>query len=142
MAGARVFTDAQVEYFRVHGYLHVPAMYSATEVSEISDWTDDLAGSPETPGKDWKYFERSADDGKRILCRIENFVPHHQGFASLIRRQRMAQAVSELFGEDAVLFKDKINFKFPGGDGFKAHQDMQAGWGCLCAFAYHGDDRA
>ena len=40
----------------------------------------------------------------------------------------MAQAVSELFGEPAVLFKDKINFKLPGGDGFAAHQDAQAGW--------------
>ncbi len=26
------------------------------------------------------------------------------------------------------LFKDKINFKLPGGSGFKAHQDQQAGW--------------
>ena len=27
-----------------------------------------------------------------------------------------------------MLFKDKINFKLPGGGGFAAHQDMQAGW--------------
>jgi ectoine hydroxylase-related dioxygenase (phytanoyl-CoA dioxygenase family) len=27
-----------------------------------------------------------------------------------------------------VLFKDKINFKLAGGDGFKPHQDQQAGW--------------
>jgi len=40
----------------------------------------------------------------------------------------MQQAVGELFGEPAVLFKDKVNFKLPGGDGFKAHQDVQAGW--------------
>jgi ectoine hydroxylase-related dioxygenase (phytanoyl-CoA dioxygenase family) len=40
----------------------------------------------------------------------------------------MQLAVSELFGEAAVLFKDKINFKMPGGDGFKEHQDVQAGW--------------
>jgi ectoine hydroxylase-related dioxygenase (phytanoyl-CoA dioxygenase family) len=40
----------------------------------------------------------------------------------------MSQAVSDLFGEKAVLFKDKINFKLPGGDGFKEHQDVQAGW--------------
>ncbi len=36
--------------------------------------------------------------------------------------------VAQLFGEPAVLFKDKINFKLPGADGFKAHQDVQAGW--------------
>jgi len=27
-----------------------------------------------------------------------------------------------------VLFKEKVNFKMPGGDGFKPHQDSQAGW--------------
>ncbi len=31
-------------------------------------------------------------------------------------------------GGPVVLFKDKINFKMPGGPGFKAHQDQQAGW--------------
>jgi len=33
-----------------------------------------------------------------------------------------------LFGTEAVLYKDKINFKLSGSDGFKAHQDVQAGW--------------
>lgn len=45
----------------------------------------------------------------------------HRGLAALITRRRIQQAVSELFGEAAVLFKDKINFKLPGGDGFKEH---------------------
>jgi ectoine hydroxylase-related dioxygenase (phytanoyl-CoA dioxygenase family) len=31
-------------------------------------------------------------------------------------------------GGPVVLFKDKINYKMPGGAGFKAHQDQQAGW--------------
>ncbi len=30
--------------------------------------------------------------------------------------------------QPAVLFKDKIHSKLPGGDGFKAHQNVQAGW--------------
>ena len=46
----------------------------------------------------------------------------------MITTRRMQQAVSELLDEAAVLFKDKINFKLPGGDGFKEHQDVQAGW--------------
>ncbi len=103
-------------------------MYSAQETSAISEWTDEVAAYPEAPGKTMMYFEESQDDGSRILCRIENFVPFHQGFSTLITARRMQQAVSELFGESAVLFKDKINFKLPGGDGFKEHQDVQAGW--------------
>ena len=36
--------------------------------------------------------------------------------------------MGQLLGEDVALFKEKINFKYPGADGFKPHQDSQAGW--------------
>src|SRR5262249_14218570 len=65
--------------------------------------------------------------GERILQRIENFCPFHPGFAALCHDKLLAGA-SELFAEPAVLFKDKINYKLPGGGGFKPHQDQQAGW--------------
>jgi len=123
-----VLSNQQVEQFHRDGYLVVRSMYSPREVAEISRWTDEVAAGPEVPGKIMMYFENSRDDDSRILCRIENFVPYHEGFSRLITQKRMQQAVSELFGEEALLFKDKINFKLPGGDGFKEHQDVQAGW--------------
>lgn len=128
MSTERILTDQQVAQFRRDGFLVVRGMYSADEVADISAWTDEVANYPEVPGKYMMYFEKSRSDGSRILCRIENFVPYHQGFSQLITDCRMQQAVCELFGEEAVLFKDKINFKLPGGDGFKEHQDVQAGW--------------
>jgi len=124
----RVLSQVQIDQFHRDGFLVVHEMYSAWETRSISEWTEEVAGYPEVPGKTMMYFEESQDDGSRILCRIENFVPFHKGFSTLITARRMRQAVSELFGESAVLFKDKINFKLPGGDGFKEHQDVQAGW--------------
>jgi ectoine hydroxylase-related dioxygenase (phytanoyl-CoA dioxygenase family) len=128
MNAERILSEEQVEQFRRDGFLVVRGMYSAAEVAEIGAWTEEVANYPEVPGKYMMYFEQSHTDGARILCRIENFVPFHEGFSKLITARRMQQAVSELFGEEAVLFKDKINFKMPGGDGFREHQDVQAGW--------------
>ena len=128
MNSERILNDEQVAQFRNDGFLVVRGMYSAAEVEDIRSWTNEVANYPEVPGKYMMYFEKSQADGARILCRIENFVPYHEGFSRLITARRMQQAVSELFGEEAVLFKDKINFKLPGGDGFKEHQDVQAGW--------------
>jgi len=128
MTTEKILNDEQVALFHRDGFLVVRGMYSPQEVEAISQWTDDVTAYPETPGKYMMYFEESQDDGSRILCRIENFVPFHDGFSKLITKRRMQLAVSELFGESAVLFKDKINFKLPGGDGFKEHQDVQAGW--------------
>jgi ectoine hydroxylase-related dioxygenase (phytanoyl-CoA dioxygenase family) len=124
----RVLSEVQIKQFHRDGFLVVREMYSPQETRSISEWTEEVAAYPEEPGKTMMYFEESQDDGSRILCRIENFVPFHEGFSTLITARRMQQAVSELFGESAVLFKDKINFKLPGGDGFKEHQDVQAGW--------------
>ena len=123
-----MLSKQQVDQFHRDGFLLVRAMYSADEVEQISQWTEDIAAKPETPGKTMKYFESSRKDDSRILSRIENFVPYHEGFSELITRRRMLQAVDDLFGEPSVLFKDKINFKLPGADGFKEHQDVQAGW--------------
>jgi len=123
-----VLNQQQIESFNRDGFLLLHGLYSAAEIEEISRWTDEVAARPETPGEQMMYFESSQTDGSRILCRIENFVPYHDGFSQLITTRRMQQAVSELFGEPAVLFKDKINFKLPGGDGFREHQDVQAGW--------------
>lgn len=128
MNSERILSEEQVEQFHRDGFLLVRGMYSPEETAAISDWTNEVASYPEVPGKYMMYFEESQADQSRILCRIENFVPYHEGFSKLITARRMQQAVSELFGEDAVLFKDKINFKMPGGDGFAAHQDVQAGW--------------
>jgi ectoine hydroxylase-related dioxygenase (phytanoyl-CoA dioxygenase family) len=40
----------------------------------------------------------------------------------------MLGGAGRVLGGPAVLFKDKVNFKLPGGGGFEPHQDVQAGW--------------
>jgi ectoine hydroxylase-related dioxygenase (phytanoyl-CoA dioxygenase family) len=125
----------EIEDFKNLGYAIVRGLFDARETQEIRGWTDELIALPEAPGKYMKYFEQSlAQPGKRILSRIENFVPYHTGFSHLVMGPKMLAAVSELLAEPAVLFKDKINLKLPGGDGFKAHQDMQAGWDTYAPF--------
>lgn len=84
---------------------------------------DDVERWPVQRGRHMVYAEENG-----LLSRIENFVPLHPALGELVRRGRLFRAVCVLLGERAVLFKDKINFKLPGGGEFKAHQDVQAGW--------------
>ncbi|MGQ0658040.1 MAG: phytanoyl-CoA dioxygenase family protein [Chromatiales bacterium] len=121
-------TQEQIDTFHRDGYLIGRGMYTAEEITEISRWIDEIAAYPEVPGKYMMYFEDSKLDGSRILNRMENFYPYHKEFRRLFDSSKMMGSVGQLFGEPAVLFKDKINFKLPGGDGFKPHQDVQAGW--------------
>jgi 2-aminoethylphosphonate dioxygenase len=121
-------SDQQIDSFRNEGFLLLRGFFAADEMEDIRRWTDELARLPETPGKQMMYFEESLIDGSRILNRIENFYPYHRSFRELLDSLKMRNAVGRLFGEEAVLFKEKINFKMPGGEGFKPHQDVAAGW--------------
>ncbi|MEE8515119.1 MAG: phytanoyl-CoA dioxygenase family protein [Alphaproteobacteria bacterium] len=122
-------TEQQVAEFQRSGALVVRDLMPSQEMAKISAWVDEIHGYPEAPGKYMMYFEDSKlTPGKRMLNRIENFIPYHQDLADLLLGDAMIGRVSELFGEPAVLFKEKVNFKMSGGEGFEPHQDVQAGW--------------
>ena len=121
-------TAEQIARYHRDGFLVVKGMFGPQEIRTITAWADEIAEYPETPGKHMMYFERSKLDERRILSRMENFYPYHAGFAACFDSPEMKGSVAQLLGEEAVLFKDKINFKMPGGDGFTPHQDVQAGW--------------
>ena len=120
---------AELADFKRDGYVIVKGMFDAEDMARITLWTDEVTAFPETLGRHMVYYEDSLlQSKKRVLSRIENFCPYHNRFNELLTSGPVLRAISDLFGELAVLFKDKINYKMPGGDGFKAHQDVQAGW--------------
>ena len=118
-----------VAAFRRDGFLSVPGFFDPATTAEIVRWVDEIETWPETPGAHMMYFEDSLRvPGQRLLNRVENFVPYHAGFSQMLAGAGLRESVGDLFGEPSVLFKEKINFKLPGGNGFEAHQDAQAGW--------------
>jgi hypothetical protein len=113
-------------HFRRHGWIHLPKLLSADETRDLVAWTDEIAAWPETPGKWMRYYEKGTGGSGKMLARVENFVPYHAGVAALLTAGRVHDLLSECCGEPIVLFKDKINFKYPGGAGFTPHQDYPA----------------
>ena len=122
-------TPEQLAEFDRSGFLVVPGFFEMPECLELRRWTEEIAAASELPGRHMVYYEDSlAEPGRRIVQRIENMCPFHPGFDSLLREGRLIAWADALLGGEAVLFKDKINFKLPGGGGFELHQDQQAGW--------------
>ncbi len=122
-----VLLDSQIEEFNRDALLHVPGGFGTENMALIEGWTTELAELPEITGRQWVFHEESqTDQGTDLVSRIEKMSPFHSGFADLAHA--LMGPAGQLLGEKAVLFKEKINFKMPGGDGFKPHQDSQAGW--------------
>jgi 2-aminoethylphosphonate dioxygenase len=128
-------TVDELRAFERDGYVVRPGFFSAAEMNKIDHWTRELEEAPEVPGRHWIYRETSLKDtDRKVLQRIENFCPFHTSFDRLFREGRVIRCLGQLFREPAVLFKDKVNFKMPGGSGFKPHQDQQAGWSAYASF--------
>jgi ectoine hydroxylase-related dioxygenase (phytanoyl-CoA dioxygenase family) len=120
-------TATQQDFWKKNGYIIIKDYFNEEQKAELVNWVEDLETRPETAGKWMKYFETPATDPNgRQLCRVENFLQFHEGFDELLRGEKLIGVLSELMGEPAMLFKEKINFKLPGGNGFLPHQDAPA----------------
>ena len=77
-------------------------------------------------------YEIVADGSDAVrLSRTEAFVDHHRGLDAFLRGggSPLARLVARLAGERVSLYKDKLNYKFPGGGGYVPHQDGYDGLG-------------
>ena len=133
MLNTSILTDTQIQTFHDDGFLILRGAFDTNDMASIVTWCDEMVERPEASGTHWVYHEESPDsDADKLVNRIENIAPFHEGFRGLT--EILAKPVLQLLNEEAVLFKEKINFKMPGGDGFKPHQDSQAGWEVYAEF--------
>ena len=122
-------TARDASAFQRNGFLLVRSFLNREQLAEVRRWTNEIAAEPEIPGRQMVYYEDSLiEPDRRIVQRIENFCPFHSDFDRLLRQSELIAWAGALLGGEAVLFKDKINFKLSGGGGFAPHQDQQAGW--------------
>src|SRR5262249_15024602 len=114
----RFLSAQELTDYRRDGFLVCRGLFGPGEVTELRRATDEVQAWPEQPGVWMVYGEKSLRQPEhRLINRIENFYPYHPGFKTVFDGDKLLGRVNDLFGERAVLFKDKINFKLAGGDG-------------------------
>jgi ectoine hydroxylase-related dioxygenase (phytanoyl-CoA dioxygenase family) len=115
--------------FETHGYVIARGLLTREELAAVDRETARIAAADGEDNGAFYYSEpNAAEPGKKIIRRIERVGAASKVLDSIFRAEKIAGAVSELFGEPAVLFKDKLNLKLPGGGGFKAHVDGHFWW--------------
>jgi ectoine hydroxylase-related dioxygenase (phytanoyl-CoA dioxygenase family) len=124
-----ILTEKQKQTFTEKGFIVLKGFFNKQEITRISDWVDDLRDKQPRENEEAKYYEKSIMGDDSILVRIENvFGDHNAEITDLVISSRTSQHLTELLGEQPVLFKDKVNFKLPGCRADKLHQDQAAGW--------------
>jgi hypothetical protein len=121
-----VFDEADeraVEHFAREGWLLTHTL-DEDGVADLRRWVDELATWPDDGGE-WLHYREMTDDGPK-LCRSENVIPFHDGLRTLLTQGPLVETAGALLGEPAVLYKEKVNYKLPGGAGYAPHQDAPA----------------
>ncbi|MFY0627120.1 MAG: phytanoyl-CoA dioxygenase family protein [Reichenbachiella sp.] len=112
-------TSDQLDFWNNNSYLHISGLFR-DQVDEMSSWINDIANWGKSDSEWINYFEM---DAPTQLSRVENFVPNHKGFSNIFQGEIVLGLMAQLMSEEAVLYKERINFKSPGGGPHAAHQD-------------------
>jgi ectoine hydroxylase-related dioxygenase (phytanoyl-CoA dioxygenase family) len=98
-------------------------LIDAATLASLRTWVDEIEAWP-TGSHVWGHYAEHTADGPRI-CRTENVSACHAGVAGLVAGA-LEDCAGETLGDPVVAFKDKVNYKQPGGAGFRPHQDKVA----------------
>jgi hypothetical protein len=98
-------------------------LLDSAQLNALRTWADEVEAWP-TGSHVWGHYAEHTANGPRI-CRTENVSACHPGIGSLVSGV-LANCAADALGEPVVAFKDKVNYKQPGGAGFSPHQDKVA----------------
>ncbi|OAA75571.1 Phytanoyl-CoA dioxygenase [Akanthomyces lecanii RCEF 1005] len=120
-------SSEQLQFYKDNGYLVLSAKEHnlVADPGELKVWAEQVRKWPLEKGKWMPYFETTTS-GSRQQMRTENFVDYHAKWGELLHGEGLRGILKQLSGEDMILFKDKINYKLPNGNGFHAHVDYHA----------------
>jgi 2-aminoethylphosphonate dioxygenase len=116
--------EIDVDGFRRDGWLLVGNAVDERQLAGIDDAVTQLERWAAEDGPGLHHFEQT--DAGAVIARSEDFVNHSDVLRDFICGGVVMEVLAALFGEPAVLFKEKINYKQPGGGGFAPHQDAAA----------------
>jgi phytanoyl-CoA hydroxylase len=130
-----MISDADVEFYREHGYLMVPNVLSAAQLNALREDTDSIvAGAAAVTQNDETYdLEDSHSAALPRVRRIKNPLDVMPSSRDIGRDERVLGILARLIGPDIRLQKAKLNMKSAGfGAAVEWHQD----W----AFYPHSND--
>ena len=113
----------KINYYKTNGFIKVRGIFSKNEIISLKKYVKEINNFKPTAGKWMIYYDRFKN--KKYLTRTENFIDYHKKIKKILTKKKYYKIMSDLTDYKTVLFKDKINWKYPGAKGFEPHQDAQ-----------------
>ncbi|HEY8667628.1 MAG TPA: phytanoyl-CoA dioxygenase family protein [Tepidisphaeraceae bacterium] len=119
----------QVAFFKEHGYLHFPGVFTADETRQLADdlnWAIDT-WAIKFQGWDgpWRkvYMDKETEKKSKLIA-LHDLQYYSQAWARAVENPKMVDAVSDLLGPNVELHHTTLHVKPPEtGHPFPMHQD-------------------
>lgn len=110
-----------------NGYLFLKNFLSSSQKKKLKFEVDKVEKLPKLQKKKWMFYYEE-NKKKKLIARVENFLQYNYFLKNIFMGKKILKIISSLLLAKSEIYKEKINFKYPNGEGFKPHQDVAAGW--------------
>lgn len=138
-AAPATLTADQVGFFRDHGYLRIPEVFTPAETDELANHLDWLIGIWSETSQGWvgpwrKVYMDDATERKSKLTAMHDLHFYSEPWMKAVTNPKLTGAMADLLGPNVELHHSTMHVKPPEtGHPFPMHQD----W----AFYQHADGR-
>jgi ectoine hydroxylase-related dioxygenase (phytanoyl-CoA dioxygenase family) len=122
-----LLSETQVEQYRQEGYLVVPDLFNAGDITVVNNTIEDITADALAAGDydDVLELEPESSGDQPALRRLNNPFDHHESFRNVATDDRLLDSIESLIGPNFVLHHSKLNAK-PArvGSVVEWHQDL------------------
>ena len=112
------------DFYRINGYVVIKGFFNKKHITGIKK---EILNKVDTFEDVFVYYELIRKNKKRYR-RIEKISNHLNKANNLVCSKKILDLIKKVTNQNQVLFKDKLNFKYPGGKGYKPHIDGHFYW--------------
>ncbi len=122
---SKYLTNKHLDEFKEKGFFIIRNFFKTKKLKNIKKEIYFLA-KKEKFNRNHIYYENQKKS--KIIRRIERITEDSKSVYKLLNEKRLMLIIRSLMKDKFILFKDKLNLKLPGGEGFEPHIDGHFTW--------------
>ena len=112
------------KYYNSYGYVIIKNFFKKKNINTIKK---KIVHNIRKKKNKFFYYEKISKNKKK-LRRIEKITDYSKEAKKIIYSKEILNFINFLNNKKNVIFKDKLNFKYPGGEGYLPHIDGHFYW--------------
>ena len=111
--------------FNKNGYVLLRNILSNKEKHNLIKYVKEIEESSKIKNNYIHKYELDSNN-KTVLCRTEYIINNHLEMKNFLINGKIPSIVKSVYGKPVLLYKEKINYKYPNTGSYRPHQDISA----------------